>query len=139
MKLSRRGMMGAAVGAVVAGPKGIQAAMNQARTMPFPPVPGASRYIGDEMLAKEAHSKQWTMESLAKLKRLAAGDIRDEDKNYPTEGPPQPYRALQSVSEDAKSFMRNRLYENQWRERTIKAALDALDNYDKTGILRTFF
>ena len=53
--------------------------------------------------------------------------------------PNTPYMPIKSVSESARQFMRNRRYDRQWQERTIKQALDALDHYDKTGILRTFF
>ena len=131
--------MGAAVGAVVGGPKGLQTAMNQARMPPTATGLTGPGYYSGEAGAKLAEDKKWTLERLAKVRRLASGDIRDEDRNYPTEGPPQPFRALQSVSEDARHFMRSRFYERQWRQRTIEQALAALEDYDKTGILMTLF
>ena len=132
--------MAAVAGGIVAGPKVARTAIDESvkQAEPYYGRPPAFGYGGAEAtLAQD--SKAYTMESLAKLKRLASGDIRDEDRNYPTEGNPEPFRALRSISENARQFMRNARYERQWKERTIKAALDALDHYDKTGILRTFF
>jgi hypothetical protein len=134
MKLNRRRMMGVAAGAALAGPQTIGAIARQA---PMPAMPPPYYGVGAEM-AKDATPEEWTLNYLAKLKRIAAGDIRNEDKNYPTEGPPQPYVALRSISENARHFMHNRHYERRWRERTIAEAMRALDEYDKTGLLRTF-
>lgn len=137
-KLSRRGMLGTVVGGALAGPSLVRdAASNTGQGWIGPPSTPAPYY--GESLAKQADQKAWTLEQLAKIKRIASGDIRDEDRNYPTEGNPQPFRELRSVSENAKQFMRGMHYERQWRERAIKSALDALNHYDQTGILRTFF
>jgi len=131
MKLSRRGVFGAAAGAVVAGPGVTKSALNQWPTPPY-----AS--TGDAANCKLSDPR-WEAEQIAKARRLAAGDFRDEDRNYPVAGPICPYAPLKSASEAAKHFLRDRNYQRQWEQRTIKAALDALDHYDKTGILRHFF
>lgn len=135
MKLSRRGVFGAAAGALAAGPSVARNAFDGLQT-----VGGGTPYnlAGQDANCKLSDPK-WEVEQIAKARRLAAGDIRDEDRNYPTEGPQCPYVALRSVSDAAKWTMRNARNERQWRERTIKSALDALDHYDKTGILRHFF
>ena len=137
-KLSRRGMLGAAAGGALAGPSLVRDVAQGAGQGWIGPQPAPKPCYG-EAIAKAADQKAWTLEQLAKAKRIASGDIRPEDRNYPTEGPPQPFMALRSVSEEAKVFMRARRYERQWTERTIKAARDALDHYDQTGIIRTFF
>lgn len=140
-KLSRRAMLGTAVGGALAAPDVARTAMNEGAKMLGglqAAVRVAPGYYGGET-AKSVAEQNWTLQMLAQAKRIASGDIRDEDRNYPTEGNPAPYRALKSVSEDARQFMRTSYYERQWRERSIKAALDALDHYDKTGILRNFF
>ena len=136
--MNRRKAMAAVAGGIVAGPKVARAALDQ--TLPVVGMPPSAFYAGDAGVeAKSIASKEYTLQSLAKLKRIATGDIRDEDRNYPTEGNPDPFRVLRSISDNARQFMRNAHYERQWKERTIKQALDALDHYDKTGILRTFF
>lgn len=134
MKMSRRKLFGVSLGGAIAGPSLAREAMNAANSLPSS-MPTSVPYWG----GKDVADKQYTYDMLAKLKRLARGDIRDEDRNYPTEGPPSPFGALRSISDEARSFLRTRRYEQQWRERTIKSALDALDHYDKTGILRTLF
>jgi hypothetical protein len=135
MKLSRRKMFGAAIGGAIAGPQAAKAAIrdwgSQTAKM-LPPGAGCAE-------ATLGTDQNWTMEQIAKMKRLAAGDIRDEDRNYPTAGPAPPFEELKSVSDAARRFMQDQKHEREWRERTIKSALDALDHYDKTGILRTFF
>lgn len=136
MKLSRRQTFGAAIGGAFAAPNIVKAMQAEAKT--FAPTP-SGYYAGVDKVATEGCDANWTMQQIAKMKRIASGDIRDEDRNYPTEGNPQPFRSLRSVSEDARHYMRNSYYERQWRERTVKAALDALDHYDKTGILRMLF
>ena len=135
--MNRRKAMAAVAGGLVAGPKVARAALNPSNMPPaYPSVP-AYGYGGAE--GKLASDQAYTMESLAKLRRMAAGDFRDEDMGHATSGPPDTYAPMRSVSDSARQFLRNRYYERQWKERTIKAALDALDDYDKTGILRTFF
>lgn len=136
MNLSRRKMLGTSIGGLVAGPDIARGAMQTVKSYP-PALPPAVGY--NSTGAKAALSNEYTLEQIAKMKRLASGDIRDEDRNYPTEGNPCPFRALRSVSDNAQHFMRATRWEKQWRERTIKTALDALDHYDKTGILRSFF
>lgn len=134
MALNRRKMLGTALGAGIAGPSmtkdAIAGGMNLLQTV-APPLGGS---YGE---AKQAtpHS----LDMIARAKRLAAGDIRDEDRNYPTEGNPCPFAPLKSVSDHARQFMRANRYERQWRERVIASARDALDNFDKTGVLRHFF
>ena len=131
-KLSRRDAFAAAAGGAVAAASAKRAAM--------PDYPPATQYYGGtEASGMPKEDPFWKADQLAKLKRLAAGDIRDEDRSYPTAGPPPRFESLKSVSEEARRYMVNNRIEREWRERTIKAALDALDNYDKTGILRTFF
>ena len=138
MTYSRRKAMGIAAAGMLAGPKMLDAAMESDGPR-YHPAPPSTGFYGGGSEIKQVADEKWTLENLAKMKRLASGDIRDEDRNYPTEGSPSPFRALRSVSEDARHFMRGRRYEEQWRERMIKTARDALDHWDKTGILRTFF
>jgi hypothetical protein len=133
MGLSRRKMLGVAAGGAVAGPRIMQQAMSDVGASNLGPP--TTPYPCAQVQAKQSE----TLEYLAKLKRVAAGDIRDEDRDYPTEGGGCPFEPLLSASNSAKRFMRTRRDERRRRERVIKSALDALDHYDKTGILRTFF
>ena len=132
MKLNRRRAMMAAIGGAMAGPSALQAAGESY----MPPLPQVPSYSGAKTTLDSPTS---VMDELARAKRIAAGDIRDEDRNYPTEGPPQPFSALRSVSDHARIFMRGRHWERQWRERAIAAAQDTLKHYDQTGLLRHFF
>ncbi len=134
MNLNRRKMLGVAAGGAIAGPSLVRAAQMPAPMPPSDPYPSSGLSYG----AKEA-DPDWTINRLAELKRKASGDLRDEERDYPTQSPLCPYVPLRSTSESARRFMRDRREEKKWRERTIKAALGALDHYDKTGILRTFF
>ena len=129
--LNRRKMMGVAVGGAFAAPQMAKAAAAQRSNWVGTPAVGLQGGM-------DKSAAEFTAEQLARMKRIASGDIRDEDRNYPTEGSPA-FVSLRSVSLEAQYFMRNRRYERQWRERTIKMALDTLDHYDKTGILRSFF
>lgn len=138
MHLNRRKMFGVAAGGAIAGPSLARAAVQQVQIAP-PSYPAPDYGYGAEAKTSLSQDPNWRLDTLTKLKRLASGDIRDEDRKYPTEGGPQPFHTLKSVSDDARHFMRGRLYERQWQERTIKHALDCLNEYDKTGILRTFF
>lgn len=135
MKMSRRKLFGVSLGGAIAGPSVAREAVNAASARLN--IPSSVPYYGEA--TKLANDPTHTYNTLAKLKRLATGDIRDEDRNHPSYGPPEPFRSLRSVSEDARVFMRDRRNDRQWRERTIKQALDALALYDKTGILREFF
>lgn len=132
MKLSRRGMFGVAAGGAAA------AASGQLGGLPSMPPANPAPYYGD-VGAKQAISREWTLERLAEIKRIASGDIRDGDRNYPTMGAVDPYAPLKSISEHARHYLRDRRQEIQWRERFIRQALETLDQYDKTGILRTLF
>lgn len=139
MKMSRRGMFGAAAGAVAAGPSAMRDAFEGLQTVAKSspePYYGAADSATNCKLARDPN---WERDNLAKLKRIAAGDISAADKNYPCEGPQCPFVPLKSTSDAARWFLRARREEQRWEERTIKSALDALDQYDKTGILRTFF
>ena len=134
--MNRRKALAAVAGGIIAGPKVARAALDNVK-MQDHSYHGYGSAGVSASLAQD--SREYTLQSLAKLKRMAGGDIRDEDKNYPTEGAQDPYVPLKSTSDAARWFMRERRREREWKERTIKSALDALDHYDKTGILRTFF
>ena len=121
MKLNRRKMFGVAAGGAIAAPSLVRSAGHTVGPA------AAGLWDGARKDGIPVEDPNWTRNNLAKLKRLASGDIRDEDRTYPIEGPPEPFRALRSVSDEAKNFLRNRRCERQWQERTIKAALDALD------------
>jgi len=131
-------MMGVAAGSALAGPGALRDAAEA--SISRVPIQGLTKVnYADGAKDCVGVDPEWTLRQLAKAKRLAAGDFRDEDRNHPTEGSPDPYRALRSVSANAQHFMRAAHYERQWRERTIKQAREALDQYDKMGIIRTLF
>ncbi len=127
MKLNRRGLFAATMGGVAAAPSIARDALAKAPT-PY-------NFVGETM-AKAADEKQWRLAQIERAKRLAAGDFRDEDRNYPTEGAPCPYAPLRSVSDAAKHVMRNARWERKWRADTTQRAIKALAEYDKTGFLR---
>jgi hypothetical protein len=132
-KLSRRDAFAAAAGGAVA-------AATAKRDVNAKPLGAPPAYYGGE--AKQTvdiSEREWRLTQIARAKRLAAGDFQDEDRNYPTDGQQCPYQPLRSVSDAARWYMRDRRYARQWEQRTIKAALDALEHYDNTGILRTIF
>lgn len=139
MGINRRKMLGTVVGSAIAGPDMVkQAFVEGSRLVATPPaIPRIYADAGSE--TKQAASAQHQAETIAKLKRIISGDIRDEDRNYPTEGPPVPYESLKSISSEARNFMRNRAYERKWRERLIADAKKSLEAYDKTGFLRYIF
>jgi hypothetical protein len=130
MEMSRRGALAALGGAAAAaaGCDGMPAGDGMAAAaMPvLPETPCAD--------------PNWGADHLARIKRLAAGDIRPEDRNYPTCCmPPSRYTELRSVSNAARYFMQSRYEEQEWRARTIAQAIAVLNEYDKTGILRHLF
>lgn len=138
MGLNRRKMLGVAVGGGIAGPGIVKDAMAQSGNLlqglhpPSTPAP----YYGD---ASTKQAAGLDLDALARMKRQAAGVFYDGDRDYPQMGPAEPYDALKSVSSAARRFMLNEYYDRKWRERTMKRALDVLNEYDKTGILRAFF
>ena len=134
-EITRRGAFAAAAGGAVAA----ASAKSRVNTGYAEKAPSPYYGVTEADVNMPKVDAAWRADQLAKLKRLASGDIRDEDRNYPTDGPQCPYIPLRSVSDAARLYLRDRRYARQWEQRTIKAALDALDNYDKTGILRTLF
>ena len=136
MKFNRRKAMGVVAGGALAGPSVIREARSTMPSMlPSHPPP----YYGIGQDATPKSDGQFMANQIARAKRIAAGDIRDEDRNYPTAGPPDPFASLRSMSPAAKQTLMNRRYEIQWTERTIAAARKALEEYDKTGLIRHFF
>jgi hypothetical protein len=128
-KLTRRGAFGAAAGAVAA-------AKMKATTAYSGPEPAYDRDYNAKT-ASPVDSKEWTARQLAEARRVAAGDFDDtpgvEDLSR------CPYAPLQSVSEAAKSVMRERRSRRMWRENRIKRAVEALKQYDATGVINTLF
>jgi hypothetical protein len=130
MRLTRREAIGTAIGGAAA------VAMPDVAGSALPPPTAPPPYWGENAAAKEVSQRQYEAEQLAKLRRIAAGDIYEHEKNYPEYGPVEPYDALRSVSPAAKRLMLKDFHARQWRERTIERAKQALAEYDKTGLLK---
>lgn len=133
MKLNRRKLFAAGVGAAVAGP---QMARDAVQGLPPTPYYGGNEA---ELGAKSANEKEWTLQQLAKARRIAAGDILPEDESYPTEGLACPFEPLRSVSQSAKRLMRDRRNRQWHRNRMMENARKALDEFDKFGVMRSLF
>ena len=130
--MDRRKMLGATLGGVAAAPDMAKAALAQEGIT----AETAIGY-GSAQAAKPAMHQQYILEDLAKLKRIAAGDIRKEDENnHLRQGPPPSFASLRSVSDEARHFMCRRQEERKWRERMIESAIQRLEEYEKTGLLR---
>jgi hypothetical protein len=134
-KLTRRGAFGAAAGGAVAAAS-MKAEAEQWRT----PTVGAPEAYDRDYNAKTVNpmeNKEWVARQLAEARRIAAGDFDDIHGVEKLGG--CPYAPLQSVSEAAKSVMRERRSRRMWRENRIKRAVEALKQYDATGVINTLF
>lgn len=127
MKLNRRKLFAVGAGAAAAGPDVVRSVATERAAVQ------GGMTLGGALQA----DPQWTARELARAKRMAAGNFEDGDACYPTDGAGR-FEALRSVSREARVYLNNRRYEQQWRERTMKSAREALEQYDKTGILRHF-
>lgn len=134
MKVNRRGLFGVAAGASLAAPEATRQVMQMVDQTAPSILPGY--YDTPAKLSSDPYESART---LSRLKRIAAGDIQDEDRNYPTCGNHDATFALKSVSDAGRHWMRSAKHEREWRERFIKNAIDSLNEYDKTGILRNLF
>ena len=136
MKLSRRGVFGAAAGGAVA------AANYKTRPKAFggpePTYGSASQFVGSTK-DNPTDNGEWTAKQLARAKRIAAGELLPEDEQYPTEGAQCPYLPLHSVSDSAKWFMRDRRARQWHRNRMIENARKALADWDQFGVFRSIF
>ncbi len=74
MKLNRRGLFGVAAGGLAAGP-GMARDLG-AKMMDGSASTPASAYPYAEMQAKEAAVREWTLQQLAKAKRLGLAGVR---------------------------------------------------------------
>ena len=130
-------MLGTVVGGALAGPSVAKQAvaefeMQRGMAMPMP-----AQFYAGESDAKDVSQAEWNRIHIAKLKRLASGEITDEDMaNTLARNSSSPFGALKSISDEARNFMQRRHYERQWRNQTIANAKKALADYDKTGLLR---
>jgi hypothetical protein len=126
--ITRRGAFGAAAGAV--------AAVNMKATA----TDGAQLQTVYDYNAKPntpVTDPQWAARKLAEARRIAAGEFDDVDG--PKDGNHCPYTPLRSVSDAARSVMRDRRQKRMWREHRIKRAVEALKQYDATGVINTLF
>ena len=128
-KLSRRDAFAAAAGGAVA------AANMKATTAYSGPEPTYDRDCNAK--TNPTDNKEWTAKQLAAAKRIAAGEFDDVDG--PKDGNHCPYTPLRSVSDAARSVMRDRRQKRMWREHRIKRAVEALKQYDATGVINTLF
>lgn len=81
------------------------------------------------------------VENLARARRHARGEISDDEMLHQI-GPKvrvHDYEELRSVSRKGRDFLQQRAYEQEQRERLIKAAKEALLQYDRTGIFQHFW
>jgi len=143
MKLNRRGFFGFGAGAVAAAP---QALKNKPFWAENGPVPTNSTPLGmsvSELIQieaeREAVRKQIDAQYLQKLHRIASGDITDEETGWNTAKGDDVYRRylpLKSVSEASRDFMQDRRRVANDKRDMIKQAKEALERYDRTGMLK---
>jgi hypothetical protein len=138
-KLTRRGAFAAAAGgAVAAANMKAEAAQWRTPTVGGPePAYDRDSYDYNAKTTNPMDNKEWVAKQLAEAKRIAAGDFDDIHGVEKLGG--CPYAPLQSVSEAAKSVMRERRSRRMWRENRIKRAVEALKQYDATGVINTLF
>lgn len=132
MGLTRRGLFAAAPAAAMVAP-------DVAREMISLQGAPIDRNYG----LKIAEQKKWEAEQLAKLKRVASGDLRSEDfwnEPCPAYGMELEARAeLKSMSPRARSFVNRVHAERRQRESMIERAKQALLEYDKSGLIKMLF
>ena len=130
--------MGALLGGITAGPQAAKAVFGASRAMPGPasyPFPGSGYATATDACAQV----DYTAERLAQARRILAGDFSTVPKNYPEYGPVDITETFRSISPSGRRFIQRAEHERQWKKRMIENAQQALEEYDKTGILRYFF
>jgi hypothetical protein len=133
MKLTRRGLFAAAPGAAVAAPLIAKEMVNH--------VPDTLQgWAGDVPTPiGKMKDQEWTFQQLAKARRIASGDIQPEDaydRPMSAYGYLEDRAELKSMSARGRIFVNRVASERNERNRMIEEAKRALDEYDRSGILR---
>jgi hypothetical protein len=129
MKINRRRLFGAGVGAAVAGPdiaREMVAKQSYGSTAMSLPYAGMQSSINDNFIA----------DAVARARRIASGNIIEDDFGARPDGRSHDFLdSMRSISPCGRRFIATVRYEADARDALIKRAKKALLEYDKTGML----
>ncbi len=141
MKTNRRGFFGFGAGAVAvaAAPQTLQTNPVHKAYASATPMAMNSAELAIIEAEREAVKKQIDAQYLKKLKRIASGDLTEDELNANTIKDRPSYRRfrpIKSMSDNARDFCQARLDGEIERRNLMQQAADELAKYDKTGVFR---